>query len=140
MRFRITSVCALALALGTFSAACARSNESGGVITLVTHSSPGGGSDVFLREMVPHLSRIMGTTFVVDNLHGGSGARAIAALANEYPRRFTGHLHATLHDGTHREVRQACLRGGAEVPMSTSALEQKFMENARHGGWTDIQA
>jgi putative tricarboxylic transport membrane protein len=85
MRFRITSVCALALALGTFSVACARSNESGGVITLVTHSSPGGGSDVFLREMVPHLSRIMGTTFVVDNLQGGSGARAIAALAGATP-------------------------------------------------------
>jgi 2-methylcitrate dehydratase PrpD len=60
--------------------------------------------------------------------------------ANEYPRRFTGHLRATLHDGTHREVRQACLRGGAEAPLSTAALEQKFMENARHGGWTDTQA
>ena len=60
--------------------------------------------------------------------------------ANEYPRRFTGHLRATLHDGTHREVRQAYLRGGAEAPLSTVGLEQKFMENAHHGGWTPGQA
>jgi tripartite-type tricarboxylate transporter receptor subunit TctC len=55
------------------------------VITLATHSSPGGGSDVFLREMAPHLSRIMGVTVVVDNLQGGSGARAMVALARAKP-------------------------------------------------------
>lgn len=54
-------------------------------MTLVTHSSPGGGSDVFLREMVPHISRIMGGTFVVENLQGGSGAKAIATLAKARP-------------------------------------------------------
>ena len=56
--------------------------------------------------------------------------------ANQYPRRFTGHLRATLHDGTHREVRQAHLRGGAEAPLSAGELEQKFVDNARYGGWT----
>ena len=56
--------------------------------------------------------------------------------ANEYPRRFTGHLRATLHDGTRKEFRQAYLRGGAEAPLSTTELEQKFMDNARYGGWT----
>src|SRR5690349_23692632 len=55
------------------------------VVTLATHSSPGGGSDVFLREMAPHLSRIMGVTVVVDNLQGGSGARAMVALARAKP-------------------------------------------------------
>jgi putative tricarboxylic transport membrane protein len=55
------------------------------VVTLATHSSPGGGSDVFLREMVPHLSRVMNVTFVVDNLQGGSGARAMAMLARAKP-------------------------------------------------------
>ncbi|MGQ0675565.1 MAG: hypothetical protein ACT4N4_05695, partial [Rhodospirillales bacterium] len=29
-------------------------------VTLVTHSSPGGGSDVFLREMIKHLQPAMG--------------------------------------------------------------------------------
>ncbi len=55
--------------------------------------------------------------------------------ANEYPRRFTGHLRAALHDGTHKDIRPAYLRGGAAAPLSRAELEQKFMNNARHGGW-----
>ena len=31
-------------------------------VTLVTHSSPGGGSDVFLRELIKHLTPVMGST------------------------------------------------------------------------------
>jgi len=50
-------------------------------VTLITHSSPGGGTDVFLREMVKHLGPIMGVDFVVENVRGGSGAKAMAALA-----------------------------------------------------------
>jgi putative tricarboxylic transport membrane protein len=50
-------------------------------VTLVTHSSPGGGTDVFLREMVKHLGPIMGVDFVVENVRGGSGAKAMAFLA-----------------------------------------------------------
>ena len=50
-------------------------------VTLITHSSPGGGTDVFLREMVKHLGPIMGVDFVVENVRGGSGAKAMAFLA-----------------------------------------------------------
>ena len=50
-------------------------------VTLVTHSSPGGGTDVFLREVIKHLGPIMGVDFVVENIRGGSGAKAMAALA-----------------------------------------------------------
>lgn len=50
-------------------------------VTLVTHSSPGGGTDVFLREMVKHLGKAMGVNFVVENVRGGSGAKAMAKLA-----------------------------------------------------------
>ena len=65
---------------------CAPANNSGGgVVALVTHSSPGGGSDVFLREMVPHLTRVMGGTFVVENIQGGSGAKAMATIAKAKP-------------------------------------------------------
>jgi putative tricarboxylic transport membrane protein len=74
----------LILAFG-LAAACSHSNQTKDVVRLVTHSSPGGGSDVFLREMAPHLSRIMGGTFVVENLQGGSGAKAMAALAGATP-------------------------------------------------------
>lgn len=55
------------------------------IVTLVTHSSPGGGSDVFLREMTRFLSRYIGATFVVENVQGGSGARAMARVASAKP-------------------------------------------------------
>ena len=80
-----TRISVFALALATLGAGCNRSNETSRVVALVTHSSPGGGSDVFLRELVPHLSRIMGDTFIVENLQGGSGAKAMATLARAKP-------------------------------------------------------
>jgi len=52
------------------------------VVTLVTHSSPGGGSDVFLREMSKYLSKYIGATFIIENVQGGSGAKAIARVAS----------------------------------------------------------
>lgn len=55
------------------------------VVTLITHSSPGGGSDVFLREMSKHLGRYIDASFVVENVQGGSGARAISRLATARP-------------------------------------------------------
>jgi putative tricarboxylic transport membrane protein len=54
-------------------------------VTLVTHSSPGGGSDVFLRELVKHLGPIMGVNFTVENVRGGSGAKAMAHVAKGKP-------------------------------------------------------
>ena len=50
-------------------------------VKLVTHSKAGGGTDVFLREMIKHLGKHMGTSFVVENVRGGSGAKAMALLA-----------------------------------------------------------
>lgn len=50
-------------------------------VTLVTHSSPGGGSDVYLREMIRFLAPVMGAEFGVENVKGGSGAKAIAKVA-----------------------------------------------------------
>jgi putative tricarboxylic transport membrane protein len=51
------------------------------VVTLVTHSSPGGGSDVFLRDMARYLTGIIDADFVVENVSGGSGANAMAHMA-----------------------------------------------------------
>jgi tripartite-type tricarboxylate transporter receptor subunit TctC len=78
VRFLIIVVTALA------AAACANANRTQ-VVTLVTHSSPGGGSDVFLRSMAPHLSRLMQETMIVENVEGGSGAKAMAQLARAKP-------------------------------------------------------
>jgi tripartite-type tricarboxylate transporter receptor subunit TctC len=54
-------------------------------VSMITHSSPGGGSDVFLREMSKFLGRYIDATFVVENVSGGSGARAISRLATSKP-------------------------------------------------------
>lgn len=62
-------------------------------VVVTTHSSPGGGSDVFLREMAPHLGRVLGATIVIDNVQGGSGARAMVDTARA--RRDGGRLYAT---------------------------------------------
>lgn len=55
---------------------------------------------------------------------------------DDYPRRFTGHLRATLGDGSRREFRQAHFRGGGQAPLSPLDVENKFMNNTRHGGWS----
>jgi 2-methylcitrate dehydratase PrpD len=60
--------------------------------------------------------------------------------ANQYPRKFTGHLRATLADGSTREFRQPHMRGGADAPLPAGELETKFMDNAIYGGWSTAAA
>src|SRR5882672_4355229 len=55
------------------------------VVTLVTHSSPGAGSDVVLRELVKYLQRYVNATFIVENDEGGSGAKALSRVAAAKP-------------------------------------------------------
>ena len=50
-------------------------------VTLVTHSSPGGGTDLFLREISQVLAPLLKTSFAVENIRGGSGATAVAHVA-----------------------------------------------------------
>lgn len=59
---------------------------------------------------------------------------------NPYPKNFTGHLHATLSDGSVRELHQPHLRGGAHQPLPPQELRAKFTDNLRHGGWSGAQA
>jgi 2-methylcitrate dehydratase PrpD len=59
---------------------------------------------------------------------------------NPYPDNFTGHIRATLRDGTVVEERQPHFRGGAHEPLTRQDVEEKFMLNARHGGWDDQRA
>jgi tripartite-type tricarboxylate transporter receptor subunit TctC len=67
------------------AAAVAQQKYPVGTVTLVTHSRAGGGTDVFLREMSKHLQQVMGVNFAVDNVTGGSGARAMAKIATAKP-------------------------------------------------------
>jgi tripartite-type tricarboxylate transporter receptor subunit TctC len=55
------------------------------VVILVTHSSPGAGSDVMLREMIKYLQRYIATNFIVENIDGGSGAKAVSRVAAAKP-------------------------------------------------------
>jgi 2-methylcitrate dehydratase PrpD len=54
---------------------------------------------------------------------------------NPYPANFTGHIRAVMRDGSVIEERQPHLRGGAHEPLTRQDIEEKFVLNARHGGW-----
>jgi 2-methylcitrate dehydratase PrpD len=60
--------------------------------------------------------------------------------ANEYPRNFTGHLRATLRDGSVVEERQPHMRGGSRDPLPDAEIAQKFHDNCAFGGWTPAQS
>jgi len=59
---------------------------------------------------------------------------------NPYPNSYTGHIKATLNDGSSVEERQPHLRGGAREPLTRQDVIDKFVLNADHGGWTKAQA
>jgi 2-methylcitrate dehydratase PrpD len=102
---------------------------------------------------VPYL---LATGFV----HGGVGLSAfteaairdtrVLALAakvkfvidpdNPYPNNYTGHVKATLKDGSVVEDRQPYLRGGAQEPLTRQDVTDKFVLNAEHGGWDKAQS
>ena len=102
---------------------------------------------------VPYL---LATGFV----HGGVGlgafteqairdARVLALAAkvrfvidpdNPYPNNYTGHLKATLKDGSVIEERQPYLRGGTQEPLTRQDVIDKFVLNAEHGGWSKAQS
>ena len=93
-------------------------------------------------------------------VHGGVGlgafteaaigdARVLALAAkvkfvidpdNPYPANYTGHIRATLKDGSVIEERQPYLRGGAQEPLTRQDVTDKFALNARHGGWDNAQS
>ena len=58
---------------------------------------------------------------------------------NPYPNNYTGHIRATLRDGSVVEDRQPYLRGGAQEPLTRQDVTDKFALNARHGGWSAAQ-
>jgi 2-methylcitrate dehydratase PrpD len=92
-------------------------------------------------------------------VHGGVGlgaftesairdARVLALAAkvkfaidpgNPYPDNYTGHIRATLRDGSVVEERQPHLRGGAQEPLTRQDVVDKFVLNAQHGGWGKAQ-
>jgi len=64
-------------------------------VTLVTHSSPGGGGDLMIRNLGQTLENAMNINTVAENRRGGSGAVALTWLANQAPRDGTVILSVT---------------------------------------------
>jgi len=58
---------------------------------------------------------------------------------NPYPNNYTGHIKATLKDGSVIEDRQPYLRGGAQEPLTRQDVTEKFALNVQHGGWSKAQ-
>jgi 2-methylcitrate dehydratase PrpD len=59
---------------------------------------------------------------------------------NPYPNNYTGHIRATMKDGSVIEERQPHLRGGAQEPLTRQDVTDKFGLNTQHGGWTRAQS
>jgi 2-methylcitrate dehydratase PrpD len=59
---------------------------------------------------------------------------------NPYPNSYTGHIRATLRDGSAIEERQPHLRGGAQEPLTRQDVVDKFLLNVQHGSWSRAQA
>src|SRR5260221_978838 len=58
---------------------------------------------------------------------------------NPYPNNFTGHIRAVMRDGSVIEERQPYMRGGAHEPLTRQDIDDKFVLNARHGGWPEAR-
>src|SRR5450631_997991 len=58
---------------------------------------------------------------------------------NPYPNEFTGHIRVVMNDGSVIEERQPHLRGGAHEPLTRADIEEKFVLNARYGGWPETR-
>ncbi len=65
--------------------------------------------------------------------------RYVVDPANPYPNAFTGHIRATMKDGSVIEERQPHFRGGANEPLTRQDIHDKFALNVRHGGWSEAQ-
>jgi 2-methylcitrate dehydratase PrpD len=59
---------------------------------------------------------------------------------NPYPTNYTGHLRATMKNGSVIEERQPHMRGGAQEPLTRQDVIDKFALNVAHGGWDKTQA
>jgi len=51
-------------------------------VTLITSSGPGGGGDIFLRQLTKVLGPEWGINFVVENVRGSGGAKAMQRIAD----------------------------------------------------------
>lgn len=92
---KIIGAAALTLPLAMAASAVQAQDWPPQSLTLVTHSSAGGGGDTMLRNLGPTLEQKFGINTTVDNRVGGSGAVALSWLANQAPNDGTVLLSVT---------------------------------------------
>ncbi len=72
-----------------------------------------------------------------DVLAVAAKVRFVVDPDNPYPKNFTGHVRVVMKDGSVIEDRQPHMRGGAHEPLTRADIDDKFILNARHGGWPE---
>ncbi len=82
----LRSIAVAAVSLPLAFAATAQEKWPTKTVTLVAHSSPGGGNDIMARNLGPALEKKHGISVVVQNRTGGSGAVAANYMATQAPR------------------------------------------------------
>ena len=102
----------------------ARDNEAGG------QAAVRAAFDLCYADLDPGTQRVLALA---------SKVKYVIDPDNPYPNNYTGHIRATLQDGSVIEERQPHLRGGAQEPLTRQDVIDKFILNADHGGWTKAQ-
>ncbi|MBX9758115.1 MAG: hypothetical protein K2Y29_05005 [Beijerinckiaceae bacterium] len=78
-RVLLASAAATALSLASAHAED-KAYYQGKTVRMIVGSGPGGGYDVFSRMIAPYLSRVLGTTVIVENQPGAGGLTALNRL------------------------------------------------------------
>ncbi len=86
---RLVTAAVLGAALCATPPASAQDKYPSKAIVMVTHSSPGAGGDIFLRQLGKYLEPALGKPIVVENVRGGAGAKAVSYVATSKPDGYT---------------------------------------------------
>ncbi len=75
-------------------------------ITILVHTSPGGGTDAMARVVWKHAERLTGETFVIENSPGAGGQIGYTKLATSRPDGYTAGAITTVSIVTHELTRE----------------------------------
>ena len=119
-------------------AAQAQDNFPSGPIEIVNMSSPGGGTDIFLRMLAICAGEELGTEIVPISKTGGLGAAALNYAAN---RERDGHTLVALSPGMYLTASQGNTPVGADelIPLVRGTEDPQFLIAKKDGPIPDAQ-
>jgi len=91
-------------------------------VVLVTHSSPGAGGDIFLRNLAKYLEPYMKTGLAIENRPGGGGAVALNYIATARPDGYI------LYGVTPTYLQTPLLGKTARTYKDTTAIANVFID------------